>query len=85
MSGEKKGVTKELSTFLSWQKEDVIGYNVETVNSKQYVTKAWCKLCAKNKGEIVKDPMLKGVAVNSIKAFTEGTSVVTKFQVSSQL
>ena len=41
-----KGVTKELSTFLKWGKDDIIGYTVETLDNKQYVTKIWCRLCA---------------------------------------
>ena len=73
---ERKGVTKELSTFLSWNKENIIGYNVEVINSKSLVNKIWCKLCAKYKQQI-----LKGAMIASLKAFTEGTNVVTKYQV----
>ena len=76
-----KPITKELSTFLSWEKENVIGYTEETINSKQYVTKIWCKICAKHKNEILNSTLLKGAATKSIKAFTEGTNVVTKHQV----
>ena len=59
-------------------KGDIIGHKVETISSNEYVTKIWCKLCAKYKDQVVKHPTIKGAAV---KAFTEGTESVTKFQV----
>ena len=77
----RKGVRKELSTFISWGKESVIGHKEEVIGSKTYVTQIWCKLCAKHKNDIRRDPSIKGAALVSIKAFTEGTNVVTKYQV----
>ena len=75
---KSRGVAKELNTFLKWEKSDIIGYTVETLNSKDYVTK-WC---AKYKDEVIKHPNIKGAAIASVKAFVEGTENVTKFQVS---
>ena len=40
-----KGVTKELGTFLSWGKEEIIGYGTFEQQGKQYVNKIWCKIC----------------------------------------
>ena len=74
-------ITKELSTFLSWNKDGVIGHKEETINGRVIVTKIWCKLCAKYKEQIMKDPSHKGAVVKSLKAFTDGTDVVTKHQV----
>lgn len=74
---KSKGVTKELATFDSWGKGEVIGLKVENMNGKTYVTEIWCKVCAKYKEGLKKIPTLKGVAVASIMAFTEGTNVVT--------
>ena len=76
-----KSVTKELSTFLSWGKESIIGYNTEKKNDKTIVTEVWCKLCAKFKNQIQRDPSIKGAVKSSVKAFTEGTNIVTKHQV----
>ena len=76
-----KGLRKELITFISWGKEGTIGHEKVIENSKTYVTKIWCKLCAKYKRQIQQDPSMKGAAISSSKAFTEGTNVVTKHQV----
>ena len=81
-SGKKsKGVTKKLSTFLKWGKDDIIGYTVEALDNKQYVTKIWCKLCAKYRDQIIRHPSCEGAAAVSVKAFADGTPIVTKFQV----
>ena len=34
-----EGISKELSTFLSWGKENVIGYKTKTVNEKKVIVK----------------------------------------------
>ena len=78
---KSKGVVKELNTFLKWGKSNVIGHNVETLDSKKYLTKIWCKLCAKYNNQIINHTTIKGAAVNAVKAFADGTVVVTKFQV----
>ena len=80
---KKKGTMKELSTFLKWGKEGIIGHKIETFESKQYVTKIWCKLCAKYREQIVNHPTCRGAPVIAIKAFADGTEVVTKHQASS--
>ena len=33
------GVVKELNTFLKWGKSNIICHNVETLDSKEYITK----------------------------------------------
>ena len=73
-----KGLRKELIKFLYWGKEGIVGHEEVIENGKTYVTKIWCKLCAKYKRQIQQDPSLKGAAISSSKAFTEGTNVVTK-------
>ena len=75
----KKGVTKELPTFLSWGQEKWLGFNTIKILHKTVVTKIWCKLCSKHKDSITG---LKGAAINSAQAFIEGTNVVTKHNVS---
>ena len=77
----QKGITNELSTFLSWGKEQIIGYKSEGKDFREIVTKIWCKVCAKHKGEILNNPTLKGVAATVVKAFISGTNSVTKHQV----
>lgn len=79
-TNERKGVTKEIATFLSWGKQAVLGYSTNELNGKQYVNKVWCKVCAKNKDTL--NVRLKGAAKKSADAFTNGTNVVTKFNVS---
>ena len=39
-----KVVTEELETFLSWGKEEIIGYGTFEQQGKQYVNKIWCKI-----------------------------------------
>ena len=74
-----KGVTKELGTFLSWGKQEIIGYGTFEQHRKQYDNKIWCKICARHKDIL---PKLKGAAKKSAEAFTDGTTVVTKHNVS---
>ena len=76
-----KPVRKALSTFLSWGKGGVIGYTESNEDDKMYVTKIWCKLCANYKQQLLDHPGIRGAAKRSVKAFTEGTNVVTKYQV----
>ena len=76
------GVTKELGTFLSWGKEEITGYGTFEQQGKQHVKKIWCKICVR----FVQDldiilPKLNGAAKKSAKAFTDGTNIVTKHNV----
>ena len=73
---KSKGVVNKLNTFLKWGKSNIIGHNVETLDSKEYVTKIWCKLCAKYKNQIINHTIIKGTAVNAAKAFVDGAEVV---------
>ena len=79
MADQRKGKV-ELSTFLSWGKQSVIGYKTKDENSKTYVVFIWCKCCVRNKDAILSN--LKGSVCTSALAFIEGTNVVTKYQVS---
>ena len=81
MDAENKAIRKELHTFLTRGKEGIIGYKTENDDGKTYVIQIWCKLCAKYKGQLLGHPQVRGAAKRSIKAFTEGTNVVTKHQV----
>lgn len=80
---KRRGTIRELSTFLKWEKANVIGHTIETIQNKPYVTKIWCKLCSRYKNELLAHPTCKGNAASSLKAFTDGTDVVTKHQVST--
>ena len=80
MSKTNKGVTKELGTFLSWGKEEIIGYGNFEQQGKPYVNKIWCKICARHKDIIL--PKLKEATKKSAEAFADGTNVVTKHNVS---
>ena len=46
MPDQLKGNKVELSTFLSWGNQSVIGYKTNDENSKTYVVFIWCKCCA---------------------------------------
>ena len=46
-----------------------------------YVIKIWCKLCAKYKQQLLDHPGIRGAAKKSAKAFTDGTNMVTTYQV----
>ena len=51
----------ELSTFLTWEKKEVIGHKTLSLpNDKIMVNHIWCKVCAANKNDIVNQ--LKGNA-----------------------
>ena len=39
----KEGISKELSTFLSWGKENVIGYKTKAVSEKEVVVEIVAK------------------------------------------
>ena len=43
--GTQKGITKELSALLSWEKEQIIGYKPEKKDFRKIVTKILCKDC----------------------------------------
>ena len=77
----QKRITKELSTFLSWRKEHIIGYKPEEKDFRKTVTQICCKGCAKHMDEILNNPILKGVAATAATAFISGINSVTKHQV----
>ena len=79
--GTQKGITKELSTLLSWGKEQIIGYKSEKKDFRKIVTKILCKDCAKHKDEILNDPTLNDIVATAAKALISGTSSATKDQV----
>ena len=79
MSSNIKGNKVELSTFLSWGKEDIIGYKTEECVGKTFVNFVWCKLCSRHEAGVLS--RLKGKVKLSGKAFIDGTHSVTKFQV----
>ena len=70
-----------MSTFLSWGKEQIIGYRSEENNFRKTEKKIWCKVCAQHKDEILNDPKLRADAATAAKAFINGTNSVTKHQV----
>ena len=74
---KKKCIIKEMSTFLSWGKEQIIGYRSEENDFRKTEKKIWCKVCAQHKDEILNDPKLKVDAATAAKAFIN----VTKHQV----
>ena len=41
------GISKELSTFLSWRKEHVIGYKTKAVHEKEVIVEIWCSAVCK--------------------------------------
>ena len=67
MADQRKGNKVELSTFLSWGKQSVIGYKTKDENSKTYVVFIWCKCCARNKDVILS--ILKGSVLTPALAF----------------
>ena len=75
----------ELSTFKSWGKENVIGYEVETINDKHQVTKVWCKLCRRHSKDIQSHPTCKGPARKAMLAYVDGTAYVAKCNVMRHL
>ena len=80
----KKGNTVELSTFLRYDNCKLFGYKTLEKEGKTFVNQVWCKLCAKYKDRLTSNTStLKGKAKTSALAFIDGTTSVTKFQVSS--
>ena len=67
--------------FLGYGKSEIIGYKATEEGGRKYVNFVWCKVCARNKEATLNDPSLKGSIKNSIRAFIDGTNVVTKHQV----
>jgi len=81
ISTESNKVNKvELSTFFSWGTEAVISDVNEGKNGKVYVVRVWCQNCAKHKARI--NGHLRGKTKKHASAFIEGTTSVTKYQVS---
>ena len=63
-----KGISNDLSTFLLWGKENIIGYKTKGYEGRDHVVEIQWKICAKHKHCLLTD--LKRVAVNSAIAFT---------------
>ena len=84
---KSKGSKVELSTFLSWGKENIIGYKTENDAStnRVLVNFAWCKICARNKNAILVHPNCKGPVKKSVLAYIEGTNYVSKHNVHRHL
>ena len=80
-----KGNKIELVTFKKWGKAGVIGHEVQEINGKSYVTKVWCKICAKHSNAIRECSFFRGSAKASLNAFISGTTAVTKYQVDRHL
>ena len=79
---ENKGATISLSTFLSWEKDKIIGHEtIEGENKKNLVNFIWCKICRNHECAIRQQSNLKGAALDSALSMARGTNVVTKFQV----
>ena len=74
MPEENSGLTKELKTFLSWGKEEIVGHEDITEHDKTISAEIWCKVYAKFKSQLLDDPVIIGGAKNSLKAFTKGTN-----------
>ena len=60
----------------------VIGYKTKTVNEKEVIAVIWCNVCAKHKNKLKSS--VQGAAIQSLKAFTCKTNIVTKHQVNVQ-
>ena len=83
-SKQASGNMVELSTFLTWEKKEVIRHKTLSLpNGKIMVHRLWYKACAAHKNYIVNQ--LKGNAKQSAQAFIQGTNVVTKHQVWTSL
>ena len=78
-----KGNYVNLSTFLGWKKDGVIGYKTEEVEGKKIVNFVWCKVCARYKEALLSK--LKGSAKTSALSFIDGTNFVTKHSVTRHL
>lgn len=75
----------QLSTFIKWQVDNVIGYLSDRTEGKEIITKIWCKLCAKHYERVFADDRIKGAAKNELKTYVEGTHFVTKHNVTRHL
>ena len=82
MSEKTKGHQVKLFTFQQWGVSDVIGYKTLENCGQIMVNFIWWKVCAEHKDMLSAHPKIRGQVKASSKAFTEGTSVVTKHQVS---
>ena len=76
-----KGNKVHLSTFMKWGVNDVIGHKFVEENGSRLVNFIWCTLCAKNKAAILQHPNCKGPVKESVMAYINGTSFVTKHSV----
>ena len=78
-----KGNKVRLSTFFSWKLSATFGNKVKTINDIKFVKEVWCKICASNKGKILRHHAVKGASKVSVERFiTNGTTFVTKHSVS---
>ena len=71
-----------LKTFKNWGVENKIGYQIGGPTNSQ-VVKVWCKTCSKHQAKIKSD--LKGKALRDIEKYIEGTTFVTKWNITRHL
>ena len=70
--------------MLRWQEKERSKTKPSKKKEKHYVNfnnYIWCKVCAKHKDVIMKDPTVKGSIKTSAKAFIDGTNMVTFLRV----
>ena len=85
MATKSKGLAVESSTFEKYGKSYVIGSKTEVRNAKNMVTFIWCKLCAKHKDAILRNPLCKGNAKTAVEAYINGTNYVSKWNIDRHL
>ena len=56
-----------LATYLNWGMDSVLGKKIIEEDGTKFVVKIWCKVCAKNKSEILRK--LEGSAKTAALAF----------------
>ena len=77
--------TVQLSTFLKWNLQDVISYKSVNEDGKELVTKIWCHTCARHFDKIKADQRIRGQAKNELKTYVDGTTFITKHNVTRHL
>ena len=68
-------------TFDKWAVSGVLGHKTVIESGLEYVYFVWCKVCAANKGKILKHPVVKGATKVAADTYINGTNVVTKYSV----
>jgi hypothetical protein len=64
-----KGSKVELSTFLGWGKESLIGYKTISVDNHTYVNFVSCKVCERNRNAVLVHPNCKGPVKKSVLTY----------------